>query len=500
MSKTTNATPPRDHDWGERTIQSCRNYEAPGYWKSDAYEMGQRYAITDIDVDEFTQKHEGRIVYPDLIIHERDPTLTTTEKGTSCIIKGNKKGCGKSTLLKHLARQMMSHNDERIIWRGSPSRSEWLPYRKWTTLYLPAHAEIEATWMDERSDDPLSAVDDLGDVVRDVIYYSDIYDLLDEIGSAPGGTFNVVYPDPSFGGCAEAFDDTSRHQGVVPYVPTWEATADQPPTPLLHWWYAFILARSDSGPFQPWTLMIDEGGDFTPKRTAVKQDEHRTFDKIQVVSSCLADSRRTFLSWLIACHREEQVFDEILKDADWRIHMPDGSANPIKRRRSTWPPGFEHVPMVGDMMSSRSVGTALCYDQNRFTPFAWSDIPPEEGDAERWLKLSLLEPDQKPRRDDAEPELEFDDRVFYEWQNQAKHRLYVNDPGGGYLNIDAAEVVEPLDSPLEGLTFAAELRSRGDYREVVMRDPADETEIVVARIPASSSRKPSDERGKEAGA
>lgn len=504
MSKSNNAQPPKGHDWGERTLQSWRRYRPPQYWKSDAYEMGMRYGITDIDVEEFTAVHPNAIVYPDLIIHERDPTLTTTEKGTSCIIKGNKKGCGKSTLLKYIARQRMSHNDERVIWRGDPSRSEWLPFRKWTTLYLPEHAAVSATWMAEDDDDPISPVDELEAVVRDVVTFTDIYDLLDEIGEAPGGTFNVVYPDPSFGGCEEAFERTHRHQGPAPFTPAWAATANQPATPRLHWWYAFILARSDYGPFQPWSLVIDEGGDFTPKRTAVKQDDHRTFDKVQTVSSCLADSRRTYLSWDIACHREEQVFDEILKDADWRIHMPDGSPNPRKGVRSTHPAGFEGVPMIEDIMSRRDVGTALCYDQSRFTLFAWEDIPEEAGDEARWLKIALDEPDEKPERDAeaSAPELEFDDRVFYEWQNQSKHRLYVNDPGCGYVDVDSARVVEDLESPLEGLRFVEDLRPGEDYREVLMvgTDGDGDRELVVARLPASNSTSTLDEQHSEAGA
>lgn len=388
MGMHNNRMPPDGYDWGERTRQARQN--APRGWRSDAEEMGRRYGITEIDVEAFVEKHPKAICYPDLVIHERNPEVTETEKGTNAIIKGNKKGCGKSTLLRYLARQMMHHNHERFVWRGSASRSEWLPFRKWTTLYLPSSVEMEAVWMregDNPNEAPMEAIDDLENEVREVVVYDDIFHLLQTIGNRPGGTFNVVYPDPAFRGCREVFDRSQDHSGDAPYTPSWESTEEQPATPISHWWYAFIVARVEHGPFQPWALGFDESGDIMPTRQEVRADEHATHAKVMTTRKALADSRRAFLTWLFVCHYEKQLFDEIRDEADWRIHMPDGSPNPVKGKTSTIPQGFDSVAMLADVMSDAPVGHALCYDQNRWSFFKWKDIPDELGDEERWLKL-----------------------------------------------------------------------------------------------------------------
>jgi len=485
-----NGTPPTGHDWGERTSQSV-TYTAPGHWKSDAYEMGQRYGITDIDIEEFTEINEDAIVYPDLVIHERSPTETETKKGTNALIRGKKKGCGKSTLLKHLGRQMMSHNGSRIIWRGSPKRSEWLAFRNWTTLYLPANAEVDARWMDEESDRPVSDVDDLEDIVRDVVYYDSVQDLLQTIGDRPEGTFNVIYPDPSFAGCEDVFKQTDTDYDDLPFTPRWEADEDNPQTSLIHWWYAFIVARVYLGPFQDWVLMFDETGDITPSRSETKQDDQRTFDKVAAVRAALADSRRAFLTFVFATHHETQIFDEVRREFDWRIHMPDGSPNPTKDYKSSIPLGFDTVPMQEDIMSGKDVGTALCYAESGFTLFQWEDVPPEPGDEARFLQIRLSAPARRPdalaQEESNTPEtVEFDDTVMKEWENQHYERLYVKQPGEGYVSITNQRIEEDLVSPVEDLEFVDHLVEAEDALEVRMVD-GDGNEIVVARIPDSSA-------------
>ena len=388
-----NATPPKGYDWGERTRQTKRTHRAPGYWRDDDYEIRQRFGIPEFDPDEFRENPKARMVYPDLIIHERNPTVTTSAKGTDCLVRG-KRGCGKSTLAANLSVRLMELNDERIVWRGSPMRSEWLRFRKWATLFLPANASVDSMWVDETDDATLRDVEDLEDVVRDVIYYEDVDDLLDKLYDGPSASFNVVYPDPSFSGCRQLTKETERVSDPLPFTPSWNASEENPTTPLVHWWFAFFLARVER-PGSWMSIIFDEVGDLVPERA--KQDAHQTYEKIGLLRSVMADSRRARLSVFMFCHYEQNVHHDIRREIKWRIHMPDGSPNPRERRASSVPVGFETVPMYHDVMSDKDVGVGLCYTESEFTWFSWSDIPGEPEDEDRWLRIRLDEPEREQR-------------------------------------------------------------------------------------------------------
>jgi len=503
-----NGTAPAGNDWGERTKQSCRNYKPPIRWQTDAYEMRQCFGVPALDAEtEYKDNPQARMCYPNLLIHERDPTRSTNDPGGEVAVIRGRRGSGKSTLLREANIRILNENTtetddgevtgEFSVWRGTPERSEWMDLRKWTTLYLPKHASIEAYWMDEdeglESGEPISEVDDLGDLVRDVVYYDSILDLLEQLASGPAGTFNVVYPDPSFQGCTELSRETSRGQfDELPYIPAWEARTqdDVQPTPISHWWFMFLVAAVDySAYYKFMTFSFDEGGDLMPQRA--RQDQHRLYDKVEVARSCIADSRRAGLSLLMGIHRKENVKADILKEFGRWIWMPDGKPNPKEGVRSTYPPGFDGVdmPREYDLMSHRDVedGIGLCFTENENTLFRWADVSTGEFSGKK-LVIRLGEPDEKPTPNGAaesEPELEYDDSIFGEWENQTAHRLYVKDPGEGYVNLAAAEIGEKLTSPVADLAFIENLVDGDRHREVRMRNEDDE-ELVVARIPADS--------------
>lgn len=502
QSPHTNGTPPTGHDWGERTKQSV-SHTAPGYWETDAYEIRQCFGFskfTEETLADIKAHPHARMCYPDLVVHEKDPTVTTSSKGNDLLAVGERDS-GKTTLAKFLAvRGMENHEDligetnaHQAIWRGRPDGSGWLSLKPWTTLWLPAHAEVDAHWMnegDEADAAPRERVDDLEDVVRDVYYYDGIYDLLDRLGDHPQGTFNVVYPDPTFAGCAEAFGRSDRGgTGEMPFVPEYDADGDQTPTPLIHWWFGFLLARREYGPFQWMLILFDEMGDWAPDHA--ENDDHRLYDKVKAMKATWKALRKRYMSIYGFVQYETDVASKIRRRFQTRIDMPDGTSNPRSARKCL---GFDDVGMQTDIMGDAPKGVGLCFvdgTKASFSKFSWPDFPPWPEDTDRWLRIRVRAPDREPRAlrgDDEEetgPQLEYDDRVLDEWENQYQKQLRVltadDGQGGGAIDVGGPTIEEELVSPFDELEFVDGLRDAGDVFEVRMTD-GDE-EIVVARIP-----------------
>ncbi|WP_256289946.1 hypothetical protein [Halobellus inordinatus] len=479
----TEKSAPEDRDWGEKTYQSNRKYPIEDE-PTDAAEIRTRYGIGQLDISDFTKDGEepSRIVYPDLLIHEHDAERTRSEGGTGGLLVGQR-GCGKSTLLSQITARLMDENDEIVVWRGSPMRSEWLRLKRWVTLWLPEGADVDATWMTEGGDSPTDDVENLDDVVRDVFTYEDPLDLLEQLGEGPAGTINVVYPDPTFSGCTELTAETNRPgaEKPLPFRPSWETDENESPTPLQHWWFAFILAAIEHSSHYEWlSLVFDELGDLVPE-DAKNSDGNRTYDKISLFRSCMSDSRRVGFSPFGAIHHEENIHHKGRREWNWRISMPDGRPNPRTSRMSSIPVGFETVPMESDVISGFDVGTGLCYAEWGATWFSWKEIEFEPEDKHRWLKIRVDEPETGFDVDEeADLQLQFDDQIFAEWQNAHAHRLVVKDPGSGQLSVESGTVLDPLESPIEALEFDEPQDVPGG-KELTMTGEAGQ--ITVARIP-----------------
>ncbi|WP_136688658.1 hypothetical protein [Halorhabdus amylolytica] len=490
MSKSTNTEriergPPDGYDYGERTIQAERvqGQRPPQYWGTDVEEIRERYGISPLDPDTFRDREGYRMTYPDMLIHERDPEITSSSKGADCLVAGPKDS-GKTTLALNISAVEMERG-EKVIWRGSRERSGWLPYRDWTTLFLPENADVDAVWMNEEADTLREEIEDLEDVVRDVKRYEDVRDLCDQLGDQPEGSFNVVYPDPSFSGCEEETQRSNRVPGSLPFRSESDVDGGEVSTPQTHWWFAFLLARTEYGPFEWWTFISDESNDIFP-REASNDAGDRLRDKIKLLRGLWASSRKRLLSMVWFAHHEETIAPRIRRQFEWRICMP-GRANPRRSRASSIPLGFGTVGMKSEFMSDKDPGLGLCYQDGKtdsWTRFGWSDIDVDGVDDERWLRVTLVEPvETDESSDEPTPSVEFDDSIFGEWQNQSDHRLFVKAPGTGKIDVTRAEVIEDLESPVEDLEFVDDLADQGRVRVVKMRSTTDQREIEVARVP-----------------
>jgi hypothetical protein len=363
------------------------------YWKTyrdqnqkDSKQIRVKYGIEPWWKEE--QRYESyQTPWPNVLVHEDDGEQYGRVGGTNCLALGGK-GSGKSTLALYASIRSMEINDEAVIWRGSSSRSEWLPLRHWTTLLLPAGADVDARWLprDIRAESGGKPAD-LEDVVRSVEYYDGLRDLLEKLESHQ---FHVVYPDPSFTGCNDVMADSDYCQQDVEYVPQAAAHADPDldGSPLIHWWFAFCVARVEYGPYDWTTLVFDELGDWAPDDA--RADKHNTYEQVDALRRVIADSRKFYFSLYLFAHHRENLQEKIRRTIEWYVSMPDGTANPCQANNSTPPLGFEQVPMKYDMLSDQSAGRAICYTESSFTPFAWDDIS-DENDLSRWLKIQLAD-------------------------------------------------------------------------------------------------------------
>lgn len=320
---------------------------------------------------------------PNCVVHEADPQRYDHKGGTNALVLGEK-GSGKSTLALWLAIHLMDVNDEAVIWRGSPERSEWLPLREWTTLCLPASCKPEATWKPRDIRAETSGEDvDLEDEVRDIVYYDGVEDLLSQLEPHQ---FHVVYPDPQFVGCNEVMSGTGYSPHDVQYVPQNGAGEDEEPTPLVHWWFALFAGRLEFGPYDWTTVLFDEAADLAPDDARADKAQH--YEKVTGLRKVMADSRKYYLSLFWFAHHEQNLHSKIRRTMQWRVSMPDGTSNP--RQENDSPPlGFNSIPMRYDLLSSKDVGHGIWWTERNFTRFKWDDVPVGPVDENRWLKISL---------------------------------------------------------------------------------------------------------------
>ncbi|MFB6200672.1 MAG: hypothetical protein ABEI98_01535, partial [Halorhabdus sp.] len=478
--------PPGPYDWGEGTVQARKQRDdedeepAPKWW-TDAYEIRMASKLFREVPGPFDPGAYEYELYPDTLIHEKPPDEWSSEGGTDWAAVGDR-GSGKTTHNRHWALRLMEMNPEEIVvWRGDPSRSGWSDLREWATVWLPANASYEALWKSEEKGVPAEDAD-LEDEVRQVRRYDDPVDLLDQLGDEPGGTLHVVYPDPSFTGCQELTRRTYRVGEALPFTPRWATIGDESPTPLPHWWFAFLLAAVEFRESMYWlSLIFDEARDLAPD--SAEEDDHRTWKKVDLLQSIYESSRKYRVSLYWSYHFESKMHEKFRKEVERRISMPDGSSNPTRGSTRSHPLGFDSVPMIADLMSDADTGTALMYEGGKnglWNLYSWKDLS-RKGEDNRWLRIELDEPERDEEAEEDEgPTLEYDTSIFKRWSAGDEDRLYVRDPGAGYIDTYTGAEVEPLESPKADHRFGG-IRELDEELVVTMLPQDGDGEIVVAR-------------------
>jgi hypothetical protein len=326
---------------------------------SDADAIRRHFGVAPYDPAPYLEA-EHRSVLPDCFEHEWDAPPERSSGGTDFLARG-KPGSGKSTFANHFATRQLEINGEPVVWRGSSSRSEWLPLAPWATLCLPAGADVSARLVPtDRSEEPISLHPfDLSTIVRDTIRYENPLDLLEQIRP---GQFHVVYPDPSMTGCQELFEaaDTKNYDEPP------RGTLFGPEDPASHWWFAFVLARVEfveRATFM--TLILDEIGDIAPQ--SASKDSFGSYQKIELLKDLWVDARKLGLTFGLFCHSEVDIHQLIRHKIRWRIQMP-GTSNPTSPSGVV---GFEEIPMNSAVTSHYPVGRALMYTETNFDRFEW---------------------------------------------------------------------------------------------------------------------------------
>lgn len=328
---------------------------------TDARMMREHFGIPGWSPERF--KYEG--VIPNCWEHSWKASGDRIAGGTDFLARG-KPGTGKSTLACYTAIRQLEANDEKVVWRGSSSRSEWLPLAPWTVLCLPEGVPVSARLESKDPREPAVTIprEKLENIVREVRYYSDPVDLNRNL--LDSGTFHVVYPDPELRGCQEVYEESpEKRYDTPPNRETLFASED----PANHWWFAWILSRVEHGPHHWTTWICDEIGDIAPQ--SARKDQFGTFQKVELLKDVWVDARKFGLSIFLFGHSEVDIHQSIRHKIRWRIQMP-GTANPTTASDVV---GFESVPMDYDQTSNFDIGTALMYTETNFEPFHWKDTP-----------------------------------------------------------------------------------------------------------------------------
>ncbi|WP_373190069.1 ATP-binding protein [Halolamina sp.] len=320
---------------------------------SDADSMRREFGFPAFDESAF----DWPSVAPGCLMHARDNSAHSPAGGTDFMATG-KPGCGKSTLALYWSIRLLEVNNEAVVWRGSESRSEWVPLAPWATVCLPASCDVEVTLKKTTGDGSTRTVD-LEDVVREVQYYEDPRDLWEN--HVDGGKFHVVYPDPEMRGCQELYEESNKTYDL-------EFSREDP---VKHWWVAAVLARVEYGPYHTFvSLMFDEIGDLIPQEAS--KDRFATFQKILLFRDLYVDARKFFLSLFTFGHSRTDVHEKVRRKVRWHITM-NGIANPTRASQVV---GVENVPMRTDLTSRMDVGKCLMWTETNFEPrLAWKDIP-----------------------------------------------------------------------------------------------------------------------------
>ena len=305
-------------------------------------------------------------VVPNYLEKSWDPPTSDEKAGGTDVLAVGKPGTGKSTLANFLMVRDVEVNNSVGVWRGSTSRSEWLPLAPWVTLALPAGVPITVRLESKNPTEPTIVldVDDLDQIVREVVRYRDPLELNRKLMEP--GKIHVVYPDPKMRGTQEIYEESDEKQYDVP---SGRETLFHPDDPAGHWWFAWVLARVEHGPHHWTTLTLDEIGDIAPQ--SAQKDAFGTYQKVELLKDVWVDARKFGLTINAFGHSEVDIHQMIRHKMRWRIQMP-GMANPTTASDVV---GFRSIPMNSDITSSLPVGQGLMYTETNFEKIAWKNMP-----------------------------------------------------------------------------------------------------------------------------
>ncbi|WP_284031782.1 ATP-binding protein [Halobaculum lipolyticum] len=363
---------------------------------TDADSIRRHFSVPAYDESVFDYPR----VVPGCLKHARDNSAHSAAGGTDFMAIGPP-GAGKSTHALEWSTRLLEVNNrpgmsEAVVWRGSTSRSEWVPLAPWATVCLPASCDVEARL--ESTDSAGSRSVALEDVVREVRYYEDPRDLFEN--HVQPGKFHVVYPDPQMTGCQEVYED-------CPYEYELEFSDGDP---VQHWWTAAVLARVHSGPYHFFvSFIIDEIGDVIPQEAS--KDAYSSYEKILLFRDTYADARKFGVSVFGYGHSDVDFHEKVKRKVRWRITM-NGTANPTRASQVV---GVGNVPMNTDLTSHLKTGKCVMWTEQRFCyPLAWGDIP-KPTDEELRIRLVPRVPkdpadaDAASREDDRDARSSSDD-------------------------------------------------------------------------------------------
>lgn len=364
----------QDHDTGEQSPkeQALSRFREPHKNSAqylddkrnhtDADDIRRSFGIPAWENQRHKFEHHGHVL-PDCLEHHRDAGLNKTAGGTDFLCRGSP-GSGKSTFARYVALRLIEINDEKVVWRGSTSRSEWLALAPWTRLCLPQGVEIDAYLesMDPTEPDIELEEHEIERIVREVVYYDDPVHLNREL--LKPGMIHVVYPDPQLRGCQEVYERSAERTYEAPSGRELFDASD----PANHWWFAWVLARVEHGPHHWTSVIFDEIGDIAPQ--SARKDQFGTYQKVELLRDSWVDARKKNLSLFLFGHSEVDIHQFIRHKIRWRVQMP-GDANPTSASKTV---GFESIRMETDITSDMGIGEALIYEPSNFQPLGFKEI------------------------------------------------------------------------------------------------------------------------------
>lgn len=335
-----------------------REYRGDDRRHTDARSIREYFGVGAYDGEAFDYQN----LIPNVLDLEWNTGPEKIEGGSDLLGVG-KPGSGKSTFLNHLSLRAIEVPRAQLVWRASPSRSEWLALAPWAKLCLPAGVDYTIRLEPKRPTDPKVEfdVDELEGIVREVEFYEDVRELNEEV--LEQGKIHIVYPDPLMRGLQDAYEASEEKRVDEPK----DRDLFSPEDPSKHFWFGWVLDRVENGPHYWTVLNLDEIGDIAPESAG--KDQFATLQKIELLKDCWIDARKHGLAIWMFGHTEVDIHNLIRHKVRWRIRM-NGVANPTTASGVI---GFNKVPMNTDMTSSMPVGKALIFNEQNFEKISWPD-------------------------------------------------------------------------------------------------------------------------------